>query len=360
MSRSLAAGHLIDFATMADFEVALAGYGLAGEVFHAPLISTTSGLHLRAIVTSDSERARRARLRYPGSLVIDRLEELFLAVPKLDVLVVASPNHLHRPQTVAALERGISVVVDKPMALSAGEAEEMIALASGRGLLLSPFQNRRWDDDFRLVQGLLRRDALGAIRRFESRFERWRPVVSPGSWREERSPEQGGGLLLDLGSHLLDQVLHLFGEPVAIRAELDRRRPGALSEDDCFVALEYPNGMHAHVWMSAVAQVAGPRFRVVGERATLVTQGLDPQEEQLRSGADPRAPRYGRRAPGWAQIADGDGGARQLTDLPRGAYPQYYREVAAALRGERAVPVRAEDGLAALRVIEAARQSARG
>lgn len=345
---------------MADFEVALAGYGLAGEVFHAPLISTTSGLHLRAIATSDSERARRARLRYPGSQVVDRLDELFLVVPKVDLLVVASPNHLHRPQTEAALERGISVVVDKPIALNAAEAEEMIELASRRGLLLSPFQNRRWDDDFRLVKELWRRDALGGIRRFESRFERWRPVVSPGSWREERTPDQGGGLLLDLGSHLIDQVLHLFGQPTAVRAELDRRRPGALSEDDCFVALEYPNGMHAHLWMSAVAQAPGPRFRVVGERATVVTQGLDPQEEQLRSGADPTEPGFGWREPGWAQIAEGDGGARELTGLPRGAYPQYYRDLAAALGGEGAVPVRAEEGLAALRVIEAARQSARG
>lgn len=336
----------------------MVGYGLAGEVFHAPLIATTRGLQLRAIVTSHPERSRRARLGYPGALVVDRLEELFAALSGIDLMVVATPNHLHYPQTLAALARGIPVVVDKPMALSSSEAEAMTALAGERGLLLSPFQNRRWDDDFRLVQELVSRGALGGVRRFESRFERWRPSVRPGAWRETRSPEQGGGLLLDLGSHLIDQVIHLFGKPTAVRAELDRRRPGAVSEDDCFLALDFPNGLHAHLWMSAVAQVAGPRFRVVGERATLVTEGLDPQEEQLRSGADPDGPGFGRREPGWAKIAEGDGGARGLTDLPRGAYPQYYREVAAALRGEGAAPVAAGDGVETLRVIEAARQAA--
>lgn len=346
---------------MDDIGVAVIGFGLAGSVFHAPLIAATPGLRLQALVTSDPERQRRAGSDYPGTRVVSTFDHLLKEVDDLQLVVVATPNHLHQPQAIAAMERGLHVVVDKPMALSSAEAAAMIATASSRRRLLSVFQNRRFDNDYLLLRQLLGADRLGGVRRLESRFERWRPDLRPGSWREELSPGQGGGLLLDLGSHLIDQALLLFGQPRTVYAELAVRRLGARADDDCFVAIGFEGDIYAHLWMSAVTPSVGPRFRISGSSRALETWGLDPQESQLLRGllpggsgfgaaeADQRAELLERGA--WA------GSGEQLV-LPAGRYPDFYSGMAAAIRGEAPVPVPAEAGRAVLRVIEAARLSA--
>ncbi|HSX96525.1 MAG TPA: Gfo/Idh/MocA family oxidoreductase, partial [Streptomyces sp.] len=205
--------------------VALVGYGLAGSVFHAPLIAATEGLTLDTVVTSHPERRAQARAEFPEVRFAATVDELWGRADELDLVVVASPNKTHVPVATAALEAGLAVVVDKPVAGTAAEARELAALADSRGLLLSVFQNRRWDNDFLTLRGLLADGELGEVRRFESRFERWRPQLK-GGWRESGDPAEIGGLLYDLGSHVVDQALTLFGPATLVYAESDLRRPG--------------------------------------------------------------------------------------------------------------------------------------
>ncbi|HKN93111.1 MAG TPA: Gfo/Idh/MocA family oxidoreductase, partial [Thermoleophilaceae bacterium] len=235
---------------MTALRAGIAGYGLAGEVFHAPLVDVVDGIEVAGIVTTNAERAGRARAAFPDAAVVPSVDELWDAI---DVLVVAAPNRAHLPLALSAFERGVPVVMDKPMASSLEEAEQMVDAGGGR---LTVFQNRRFDGDFLTLRARL--GELGQITRFESRFERFRPEVGSG-WRELADSAEGGGLLLDLGAHLVDQARVLFGDPLTVYAELERRRPGAEVEDDVFLALEHEGGVRSHLWMSAVAPLYGPR-----------------------------------------------------------------------------------------------------
>jgi predicted dehydrogenase len=337
--------------------VGLAGYGLAGSVFHAPLIEATDGLALSTIVTANPGRQEQAKAAHPDARVVATFDELLADRP--DLVVVASPNRTHVPLARAALEAGAAVVVDKPLAGGAAEGLALADLAAERGLLLSVFQNRRWDGDFRTVRELVRTGKLGAVRRFESRFERWRPVPK-GGWREIGTDEEGAGILYDLGSHLVDQALTLFGPVATVYAEVDVRRPGAGADDDVFVALLHDSGVRSHLWMGAVTARLGPRFRVLGTRAGYVKHGLDPQEAALRDGARPVSSRdetWGTEPEElWGTLGAGDD-TRPVPTLP-GDYPAYYAGVAAALREGTPPPVQAVEAVTALRILEAARRSA--
>ncbi|MFF5427268.1 MULTISPECIES: Gfo/Idh/MocA family oxidoreductase [unclassified Streptomyces] len=345
--------------------VGLVGYGLAGSVFHAPLIAASADLDLVAVTTGNPERAAAARAAHPGVRVAARPEELWEeGADPLDLIVVASPNKTHVALAEAALKAGLPVVVDKPLAATAAEARGLAALADERGLLLSVFQNRRWDSDFRTLRGLLDAGLLGEVQRFESRFERWRPQPK-GGWRESGAPEEIGGLLYDLGSHVVDQALALFGPAVTVYAESDVRRPGAEADDDTFIAVTHANGVRSHLYVSATTAQLGPRFRVLGRTAGFVKYGLDPQEAALREGLrpGPDAPDWGAEPEElWGRLGAGEspltGGGDPVESLP-GDYPAYYAAVAAALRGTGPNPVTAHEAAAALDVLEAARRSAR-
>jgi len=260
------------------------------------------------------------------------------------------------PLATKALEAGLHVVVDKPLAPSAEEGRRLVEVARRSGRLLTVFQNRRWDGDFLTVRRLLRDGALGEPLRFESRFERWRPTPK-GGWRERGVPEEAGGLLYDLGSHLIDQALVLFGPAAAVYAELDRRRPGAEVDDDAFVALTHASGVRSHLHMSAVAAQSAPRMRVLGTRAAYVKWGLDVQEEALRGGARPDRTGWGEElAERWGTLGAGDD-TRPVPTEP-GAYQRFYEGVVLALRHGAPPPVDPDDAIAGLEVIEAARASA--
>jgi predicted dehydrogenase len=274
--------------------------------------------------------------------VVGGIDEL---VEGIDVLVVATPNRSHVPLALAGLDSGLAVVVDKPLAASATEARALLD-AGGR---LTVFQNRRWDGDFLTVRRLVDEGALGALVRFESRFERYRPLVD-GGWRERAEAAEGGGLLLDLGAHLVDQAVALLGEPVSVYAEVGARRPGAAVDDDVFVALEHDGGVHSHLWMSATAPLFGPRFRVSGLEAGFACDGLDPQEDQLAAGGRPGDPGYGEAPPG---LLDG-----APLPLERGRYEDFYIGVRDWARGEAPAPVDPADSLAVLELLELARRSA--
>jgi scyllo-inositol 2-dehydrogenase (NADP+) len=338
--------------------VALIGYGLAGAVFHGPLISSTPGMSLATIVTGDPGRRARASSDHPDARLLAGPDALWEHSADHDLVVVATPNRSHVSLGIAALEARLPVVIDKPMAPTAEEGRRLVAEAAERDLLLTVFQNRRWDGDFLTVRRLLSEDALGRIVRFESRFERWRPQVRPQAWRERGDPTEAGGLLFDLGSHLIDQAVELFGAPRIVYAEVDHRRPSAEVDDDVFVALEHDEGVRSHLWMSVLAAIRGPRMRLLGLHAAFEKFGLDVQEQAMSERARPGGAAWGREPPErWGRLSTGDG--ERAIETEPGAYQEFYRGVAASLREGAPPPVDPNDSVTGLEIIEAARESAR-
>jgi predicted dehydrogenase len=336
---------------------AVVGFGLGGRVFHAPLIAAVPGLSLDAVVTSDPDRAASASAAYPNARVEPTVEALWERAGDLDLVVVSTPNRFHVPIALAAVEAGLHVVVDKPLAATAEEGRRLAAAAAGRGLVFTVFQNRRLDGDFLTVRRLVAEGTLGRVMRLESRFERWRPERSTGEWREGGGPDEAGGLLYDLGSHLVDQAVELFGRPTHVYAERERRRPGAEVDDDAFIALRHEGDVLSHLWMSAVAGSLGPRFRVLGLGGAYERFGLDPQEAQLDGGVPPSDPAYGVEPPErWGAIVRG--AERTPVATERGAYLRYYEEVAAAVRGEGPPPVSPQEAVGLLEILEVAIASA--
>ena len=336
----------------------LIGYGLGGAVFHAPLIAATHGLALTAVVTSNPQRAAAARERYPGVTVLGSPDQVWRSAADYDLVVITSPNASHVPLALAALEAGLPVVIDKPVAATTAAARQVRDAAAERGLVASVFHNRRWDGDFRTLRRLLADGALGTVHRFESRYERWRPAVALEAWRERPHPEEAGGLLYDLGSHLIDQALVLFGPVASVYAEVRALRPGALVDDDVFVALTHASGTVSHLWASAVAADLGPRLRVLGSRAGYLKYGLDIQEEALRAGGSPAEAGWGEEPPSaWGLVGTPDDTAAVPTIA--GAYQDYYAGVRDALPGDGPPPVTIDEAIEVIAVIEDAHRSAR-
>jgi predicted dehydrogenase len=334
--------------------VAIVGYGLAGRVFHGPLISATDGLVVDAIITADPQRQAQAIADHPQARVLGAVADVW-AGGRPDLLVVASPNDVHAEITQAAIEHGVGVVVDKPLAVSCAEGADLVRRAREAGVLLTVFQNRRWDSDMLTLLRLRQQGRLGEIRRFESRFERWRPQARPDAWRERESPHRGGGILLDLGSHLVDQALHLFGPATHVYGEVGTER-GLPGDDDAFIILRHRSQVISHLHGSAVTPAPGPRLRVLGSRAALLITGLDSQEDALRAGHDPREHGWGREPGGEAWLIAGD--ERHEVQREPGAWPRFYRELQAALRDGAPPPVDPEDAVRTLQVLELARASA--
>lgn len=335
--------------------VAIVGFGPAGAWFHAPFVTATPGLELTAIVTGNPERAAQARSEYPNAVIHPSTDALFRE-RAADLVVVAAPNVAHVPLATAAIEAGIPVVVDKPLAVTAREARELASLARSRKVPLTVYQNRRFDGDFQTLRSLVEEGALGEPVRFESRFERWRPEPKPG-WRESGDPAHGGGLLMDLGSHLIDQAVQLFGPVASVYAEVDRRRPNVAVDDDVFVALTHRSGVRSHLWMSVLASQLGPRFRLLGARGSFVKFGMDPQEDALRAGRRPAGDASWGADPEerWGQVGTMDDLHRVPTKA--GNYGHFYAAVERALRTGEPMPVDPEDACRTLEIIEAARRS---
>ena len=341
---------------MADLRVAIIGYGLAGRVFHAPLIAATRGLTLTSVVTAKPERQAEVSRDHPGARTVSSADRLWERDDH-DLVVIATPNDTHLPLATAAIDHGLPVVVDKPLAVTAARGEQLVRRAQRAGVLLTVFQNRRWDSDHLTLRRLLEGGHLGDVIRYESRFERWRPTPAPGSWRESLPADQGGGLLLDLGSHLVDQALTLFGPVTQVYGEVDARR-ALPSEDDVFIALRHASGTISHLRASAVTGAPGPRLRVLGSEAAFVLTRLDSQEDRLRAsarpdtvedwGVEPEAHR-GRLVTGEASVP---------VPGERGDWARFYTLLAAALRNGGPPPVDPSDAVAALRVLERARESA--
>ena len=331
------------------FNVALIGFGFAGRAFHAPLITACEGLTLRTIATTQREAAAA---RYPQARVATVDEAM--ADPEIDLVVMATPNDTHAPLARTALNAGKAVVVDKPFTITVEDAEALTELARNTGRLLSVFHNRRWDADFLAVRQLLAADRLGEIVRVESRFDRFRPEVQD-RWRERDEP--GAGVWFDLGPHLIDQALQLFGEPLAITCDLQAQRRGAATPDYAHAVLRYDR---LRVVLHADMLTAAPdlRFAVHGERASFLKEGMDAQESQMSGGLAPGAPGWGVD-PRPGVIVEGASGARTPFAGPGGDYRRYYDGVAAAMRGDGANPVTPEEATAVMRIIHAGVESSR-
>jgi predicted dehydrogenase len=335
--------------------VALVGYGLGGSVFHAPLIDATPRLSLTTIVTSNPERRAAIGSRYPGVEVLPSVDALWEGGREWDLVVVSVPNADHFAIAAAALEAGSCTVVDKPITTSSEQGERLAQIAEAHGISVIPYHNRRWDGDFLTIQDLVADGRLGQLWRFESRFERWKPdaPVSP-SWKQD--PDRaGGGILWDLGSHLIDQALRLFGPPTQVYAELFWH--SSVVDDDAFVALAYRNGPTVHLWASTKAANFGPRFRLLGSERAFLKFGLDPQEDALRAEGSPSDPGWGEEPmEAWGTLGTPDGS--ETVPTRPGAYQDFYAGVADHLLEGAPPPVDVRDAIAGLRIIEAAERSA--
>jgi scyllo-inositol 2-dehydrogenase (NADP+) len=337
--------------------VVLFGFGVGGRFFHAPFIASTPGLALAAIVTNDPTRADLARADHPEAEVLT-VDQALARLDTFDLVVVSTVNRSHVPLGLAALSAGRDVVIDKPIAVDRRSAEGLAEAADRAGRWVVPYHSRRWDGDFRTVRTVIAEGRVGTVHRFESRFERWRPVPK-GGWRESVDPGDGGGLLLDLGSHLVDQAMDLFGPVETVYAEVRSVRPG-VPDDDVFVALTHRSGTASHLWASAVAADLGPRFRVLGATGSYSCTGMDLQESWLYAGARPATSEPGAWGAypqeQWGSV--GALGDRTVVPTVNGDIGGFWRELVVALDRRVLPPVTAADGVRCLAVLDAARESA--
>ncbi|EME8857924.1 oxidoreductase [Enterobacter mori] len=327
--------------------IALIGYGFVGKTFHAPLIQSIEGLTLAVVSSRDEEKVKRD---LPDVLVVATPEEA-IQHPDVDLVVIASPNATHAPLAALALNAGKHVVVDKPFTLDMQEARELIALADEKQRLLSVFHNRRWDSDFLGIKQVIEEGRLGKVKLFESHIDRFRPEVRV-RWREQNVP--GSGLWFDLGPHLIDQTLQLFGLPQSVQGNIATLRDGAEINDWAHVVLNYPEHK---VILHASMLVAGgtSRFTVHGDKASVVKARIDQQEAQLLAGVIPGSESWGEDSDDMV-LFDAAGDATRLK-TPKGDQRQYYINVRDALTGTIGNPVHPVEALAVMAVLEAAVRS---
>jgi len=355
-----------------SIRTAVLGYGLAGRVFHCPFISAVPGLELAAIAFRTEDSAQRngpqAAKDYPSAKILSSLDAAF-DDPNLDLIVVATPNDTHFDLAARALRSGKHVVIDKPITGTSAEARELITLATEQGKLLAPFHNRRFDGDFRTLRQLITASTLGRIVNISSHFDRFRPVQRPGSWKEAAG--ESNGLLFDLGPHLIDQALALFGLPKAITASVRHERDVTAIDDAFDVILDYELSGHTlryecHATMIAAANA--PRFHANGTHGSFVKYGLDPQEAALKE--DARPPQLGspgdwlaepQSAWGTLTVAPNPSEPTELqqTKVPtlHGDYRLFYANVRDAIQGTAPLVIPAEDAFRNLKLLELALQS---
>ncbi|NMO94473.1 oxidoreductase [Paenibacillus lemnae] len=333
-------------------QTGIIGFGLSGSTFHAPLLSSIPDYAIRAVVSSNPEKVHKD---LPGAAVYQEVDEL-LTDQDIDVVVVASPNATHYDYARKAMEAGKHVVVEKPFTVTASEAEDLIQLAKDKGVLLTVYQNRRWDNDFLTVRNLLETGALGKLSLYQAHFNRYRPVVKK-RWKEQEGP--GAGQLYDLGSHLIDQALLLFGKPQTLWADLRAERPGSQVIDYFHLVLGYE--FHRVILHSgSLVRHAGPKFELHGDKGSFLKYGQDPQESQLKQGLRPGDSGWGEDQPDqYGELATEFSGLAvqgEIDTLP-GRYQAFYQGLADAILEGSPVPVQPEDARDTIRIIEYAMES---
>jgi predicted dehydrogenase len=341
-------------APSSTINVGLIGFGVAGRAFHAPIIQAVSGLRLAAILQRHGSSAAEA---YPQSRDVRTLDEL-LSIDSIRLIAIATPNTSHFPLAKQCLEAGRDVVVDKPFTLNVQEARELISLADELGRLVTVYHDRRFDGDFQTIRQLLASGELGRVVRFESHYDRFRPQLRPGAWREQPGP--GSGILYDLGPHLIDQALVLFGVPEAITADVRHEREVSLTDDSFELLLHYPKGMRASLHSTMLAAAPRPHFVIYGSRGSFIKFGMDPQEAPLRAGQPPGGEDWGvdpQENWGTLTLSDGTSTTQRLIPTARGDYRAFYENVRDAILGVAPLAVTPLDALRVMQVIELARRS---
>ncbi|MGG2091612.1 oxidoreductase [Bacillus sp. S13(2024)] len=330
--------------------VGIVGYGFSSTTFHIPLLQTIEDYEIRAIVSSQEEKVKAS---FPHAEVVTTIDELVMQ-EDIDLIIITSPNTTHFEYAKKAVLHGKDVVVEKPFVVSVEEGEELIALAEQHGVVLSVYHNRRFDNDFRTVQKLLQDDKIGKVYTYEAHFDRFRPHVRD-RWREHNLP--GSGMLFDLGSHLIDQALHLFGMPEAVYADIVNQRLGSQIDDYFHIILHYEE-MRVILHSGSHVKHAGPHFSIHGEKGSIVKYGMDPQEEQLKAGKKPGDEGYGEDAMHMYTVLSTE---EQEIHIPTeiGCYENYYKGVRDAIMKREKPPVTAEEALNVIRVITACLQSSK-
>jgi predicted dehydrogenase len=329
--------------------VGLAGFGLAGRFFHAPLLKGC-GLELGAVLTTNPERIAHVNADYPNAAVVADMKELL--AHELDLVIIASVNSVHVEQAIAALHAGVPTVVDKPMGRNLTETLEILKVSDETGVPVTAFYNRLYDSDSLTIKRVIQDNEIGQIFRIDSRFERYRPNLAAQSWREQSSAEEGGGLLLDLQSHLVSTSLDWFGPAELISASVRSIR-GA-SDDDVVLVLKHDNGVDSYLSASAIAGAPGPRIRMLGSNGALVIGELDPQEALLRAGKVPHDGKWDVSTKSEARIIRGE----VVSDLKveDGNYARFYELVAGAIAGKNEWPVSKAEIIAVATMIDKARE----
>jgi len=333
-------------------QVGIVGFGLSGQLFHAPFIEANPNFNLKTIVTTGTLAAQK----YPAAQIVSSIEAL-LAQADIDIVIVCSPNNLHFQHAKAALQAGKHVIVEKPITVSSAETESMIAVAQASGKKLFPFHNRRWDSDFLTLKHIVSQGYLGKIVDYESRFDRFTPEITRAAWRYHQ--EAGGGTLFDLGIHLIDQAVSVFGTPKGVFCRLFNQREGSITDDSFDLKLIYDN-LNVTLKASVFVKEAGPRLQIHGTAGSYVKYGLDVQEAQLRKGKKPGTSHYGiEPAKQWGILNTNSFGKAfrgRYESLP-GNYMAFFDDISSVLlKGTEAI-VKPEDALLNIRIIEAARQS---
>ncbi len=335
-------------------EVGLVGFGLAGRAFHAPVIRAVPGLHLGAIVQRSGNEAAE---KYPDVRIVRSLDEL-LSIAEIRLVVIATPNETHYPFARQCLEAGRDVVVDKPFTTTLEEAKLLAQLAIKTGRLLTVYQNRRYDGDFQAIRQLVEAGTLGRIVRFETAYDRFRPQLKPGAWREAARP--GSGILFDIAPHLIDHAFVLFGLPEAVTADARIERENAAADDAFDITLHYPNSMRAILRSSILAAAPRPRFVLLGTQGSLVKQTFDPQEMNLRRGYIPADKPWGYEPEeNWGVLTIPKGDTLEKRRIPSANcdYRDYYANVREAILGRADLAVTPEYALEVMRMLELARES---
>ena len=335
-------------------EVGLVGFGLAGRAFHAPVIRAVPGLHLAAIVQRSGTEATE---KYPDVRIVPSLDEL-LAMPEIRLAVIATPNETHYPFARQCLEAGRDVVVDKPFTTTLEEAISLVQIAKSTNRLLTVYQNRRYDGDFQAIRQLVAAGTLGRIVRFETTYDRFRPQLKPGAWRETTRP--GSGILFDIAPHLIDHALVLFGLPEAVTADVRAERENAAADDAFDITLHYPSGMRAVLRSSILAAAPRPRFVLLGTQGSFVKLTFDPQEMNLRRGHIPSDAAWGAEPQeNWGILTTPAGESFEQRRIPSATcdYRDYYANVRDAILGRADLAVTPEYALDVMRVLELARAS---
>jgi scyllo-inositol 2-dehydrogenase (NADP+) len=333
--------------------VGLIGFGLAGQSFHSPSLRTIPGVQLASILERSGHLAQQ---KYPDVRVVRTLEEL-LADEHIQLCVVATPNLSHFEIAKRCLEAGRHVVVDKPFTPTLAEAEELARTAEQHGRLLTVYHSRRFDGDFQTVIQLVEAGILGELAEYEVRYDRFRPTPKPNAWRERAEP--GAGVMFDLGPHLIDQPMLLFGAPVSVTAAGFRQRPGIVVDDAFDMSLQY---RRHRVMLRArmLAFAPGPHFVIHGSKGSFIKHGMDPQEDRLRQGEQPHGDDWGLEPESqWGTLSLADGSPPRKIPTERGDYRRFYAGMRDAILEGAPLPVTTQQSLANMRVLELARQSSR-